>query len=89
MNKQSELLQHITPIYVNHQHAQYAKELTDRMPGNLKVGKWSFHQALVYWVQLQDSQPKPAEVLTDRSSGDVEAGEGSQHGEMQALLSAL
>ena len=45
VNKQSELLQHITPIYLNHQHAQYAKELTDRMPGNLKVGKWPCHQA--------------------------------------------
>ena len=39
MNRQSELLQHITPIYLNHQHAQYAKELTDRMPGDLKVGR--------------------------------------------------
>ena len=42
MNRQSELLQHITPIYLNHQHAQYAKELTDRMPGNLKVGRGLF-----------------------------------------------
>ena len=42
VNRQSELLQHITPIYLNHQHAQYAKELTDRMPGNLKVGRGPF-----------------------------------------------
>ncbi|KAK9835443.1 hypothetical protein WJX74_000126 [Apatococcus lobatus] len=34
---QNKLLQHTTTIYLNPQIAQYAKELTDRMPGNLKV----------------------------------------------------
>lgn len=34
---QSRLLQHITNIYLNHQVAEYAKELADKMPGNLKV----------------------------------------------------
>lgn len=37
VNKQSELLQHTTTIYLNHQIAEYAKELADRMPGNLKA----------------------------------------------------
>ena len=35
---QNKLLQHTTTIYLNPQVAQYAQELTDRMPGNLKVG---------------------------------------------------
>lgn len=35
--KQSQLLQHTTTIYLNNQVAQYAKELADKMPGNLKV----------------------------------------------------
>lgn len=39
--------QHTTTIYLNDQIAEYAKELTDRMPGNLKVayfvnsGRWA------------------------------------------------
>jgi alanine-glyoxylate transaminase/(R)-3-amino-2-methylpropionate-pyruvate transaminase len=37
VNKQSELLQHTTTIYLNNQIAEYAKELADKMPGNLKV----------------------------------------------------
>ena len=37
MKRQSELLQHTTTIYLNPQIALYAKELTDRLPGNLKV----------------------------------------------------
>ncbi len=37
VNQQSQLLQHTTTIYLNHQIAEYAKELADRMPGNLKV----------------------------------------------------
>ncbi len=37
INKQNSLLQHTTTIYLNNQIAEYAKELTDRMPGNLKV----------------------------------------------------
>jgi len=36
VNKQSQLLQHTTTIYLNNQIAEYAKELADRMPGNLK-----------------------------------------------------
>ncbi|KXZ56764.1 hypothetical protein GPECTOR_1g689 [Gonium pectorale] len=35
--RQSALLQHTTTIYLNPQVAEYAKELADRMPGNLKV----------------------------------------------------
>ena len=37
VKRQSELLQHTTTIYLNPQIALYAKELTDRLPGNLKV----------------------------------------------------
>lgn len=37
MNKQNELLQHTTTIYLNNQIAEYAKELADKMPGDLKV----------------------------------------------------
>ncbi|KAJ9509820.1 hypothetical protein QJQ45_011579 [Haematococcus lacustris] len=36
VNQQSEILQHTTTIYLNHQIAEYAKELADKMPGNLK-----------------------------------------------------
>jgi hypothetical protein len=38
VNDQNQLLQHTTTIYLNNQIAEYAKELADRMPGNLKVG---------------------------------------------------
>lgn len=37
VQRQSALLQHTTTIYLNNQIAEYAKELTDRLPGNLKV----------------------------------------------------
>jgi 4-aminobutyrate aminotransferase-like enzyme len=37
INEQNQLLQHNTTIYLNNQIAEYAKELADRMPGNLKV----------------------------------------------------
>ena len=37
INRQNELLQHTTTIYLNHQVAEYAKELVDTLPGNLKV----------------------------------------------------
>lgn len=37
VNKQSELLQHTTTIYLNNQVAEYASELAAKMPGNLKV----------------------------------------------------
>lgn len=35
---QTHLLQHTTTIYLHNQVAEFAKELADRMPGNLKVG---------------------------------------------------
>ncbi len=37
IHRQNQLLQHTTTIYLNNQIAEYAKELADRMPGNLKV----------------------------------------------------
>lgn len=40
VQEQSARLQHTTTIYLNNQIAEYAKELTDRLPGNLKVGKF-------------------------------------------------
>eukprot|EP00775_Hariotina_reticulata_P011373 gene11373-11522_t len=36
INRQNGLLQHTTTIYLNNEIAEYAKELADRMPGNLK-----------------------------------------------------
>lgn len=39
--QQNRLLQHTTTIYLHHQIAQYAQELTDRMPGNLKARAFS------------------------------------------------
>jgi acetylornithine/succinyldiaminopimelate/putrescine aminotransferase len=37
INRQNGLLQHTTTIYLNNEIAEYAKELADKMPGNLKV----------------------------------------------------
>eukprot|EP00892_Ulva_mutabilis_P002333 jgi/Ulvmu1/120/UM001_0124.1 len=37
INDQVSRLQHVTTIYLHHHLPQFAKELTDRMPGNLKV----------------------------------------------------
>lgn len=37
VHAQNQLLQHTTTIYLNDQVALYAKELADKMPGNLKV----------------------------------------------------
>ncbi|MEZ5404645.1 MAG: aminotransferase class III-fold pyridoxal phosphate-dependent enzyme [Verrucomicrobiia bacterium] len=37
INEQNAILQHLTTIYLHPNNALYAKELTDRMPGNLKV----------------------------------------------------
>ena len=37
VNRQNSLLQHTTTIYLNNEIAQFAKELTDRLPGDLKV----------------------------------------------------
>ena len=37
VNKQNSMLQHTTTIYLHNEVAQFAKELTDRLPGNLKV----------------------------------------------------
>ncbi len=45
VNKQSTILQHTTTIYLNNQIAEYAKELTDRMPGNLKVESYTIPPA--------------------------------------------
>jgi alanine-glyoxylate transaminase / (R)-3-amino-2-methylpropionate-pyruvate transaminase len=38
VKEQTDRLQHTTTIYLNNQIAEYAKELADRMPGDLKVG---------------------------------------------------
>ena len=42
---QENRLQHTTTIYLHNEIAQYAKELTDRIPGNLKVG--GFHMSKI------------------------------------------
>ena len=52
IQEQERRLQHTTTIYLNDQIAQYAKELTDRMPGNLKV-------SLCRYISIVESAPKP------------------------------
>ena len=47
MAEQNRLLQHTTTIYLHHQIAQYAKELTDRLPGNLKVSPQRYDACLL------------------------------------------
>ena len=37
IKQQTDRLQHTTTIYLHNQIAEYAKELADRMPGDLKV----------------------------------------------------
>jgi alanine-glyoxylate transaminase / (R)-3-amino-2-methylpropionate-pyruvate transaminase len=37
VDEQTQKLQHTTTIYLNDQIALYAKELAERMPGNLKA----------------------------------------------------
>lgn len=37
VNEQNKRLQHTTTIYLHNEIAEYAKELADKMPGNLKV----------------------------------------------------
>ena len=52
VKRQSELLQHTTTIYLNPQIALYAKELTDRLPGNLKV-RWRRYRSLLLILHPQ------------------------------------
>ena len=41
IEEQNRRLQHTTLIYLNNQVAEYAKELTARLPGDLKA--WASH----------------------------------------------
>ena len=47
VNRQNSLLQHTTTIYLNNEIAQFAKELTDRLPGDLKA--WHTHNPDLDW----------------------------------------
>lgn len=73
VNAQNHLLQHTTTIYLNNQIAEYAKELADRMPGNLKV---------VYFVNSGSEANDMAMMLARAYTGnyDVIALRNAYHG---------
>ncbi|GBF91019.1 hypothetical protein Rsub_03874 [Raphidocelis subcapitata] len=72
-NAQAGLLQHTTTIYLNHQIAEYAKELADRMPGDLKV---------VYFVNSGSEANDMALMLARAYTGnyDIIALRNAYHG---------
>lgn len=64
--EQSKRLQHTTTIYLNNQISEYAKELADRMPGNLKVQLYMVAFWMMYlctyitrWCTLSTLARKP------------------------------
>eukprot|EP00878_Enallax_costatus_P016280 GHUV01017077.1.p1 GENE.GHUV01017077.1~~GHUV01017077.1.p1 ORF type:complete len:353 (+),score=83.79 GHUV01017077.1:232-1290(+) len=73
VNRQNQLLQHTTTIYLNNEIAEYAKELADRMPGNLKV---------VYFVNSGSEANDMALMLARAYSGnyDIIALRNGYHG---------
>ncbi|KAI8475843.1 MAG: alanine-glyoxylate transaminase [Monoraphidium minutum] len=73
VNAQNQVLQHTTTIYLNHQIAEYAKELADRMPGNLKV---------VYFVNSGSEANDMAMMLARAYTGnyDIIALRNAYHG---------
>ncbi len=70
VKRQSELLQHTTTIYLNPQIALYAKELTDRLPGNLKVSIADCYMgvklAKATSANLSKVSPAKAKILSGR-----------------------
>lgn len=71
--EQSARLQHTTTIYLNDQVALYAKELADRMPGNLKC---------VYFVNSGSEANDMALLMARLATGnyDVVALRNAYHG---------
>lgn len=76
---QNKLLQHTTTIYLNNQIAEYAKELADRMPGNLKV---------VYFVNSGSEANDMAIMMARLYSGnyDLLALRNAYHGMSSATM---
>jgi 4-aminobutyrate aminotransferase-like enzyme len=56
VNRQNSLLQHTTTIYLNNEIAEYAKELADKMPGNLKVGCCLYMSNRLEQIIAEDGQ---------------------------------
>lgn len=81
VNKQSELLQHTTTIYLNNQIAEYAKELADKMPGNLKC---------VYFVNSGSEANDMAMMLARAHTGnwDIISLRNGYHGMSMATMGA-
>jgi alanine-glyoxylate transaminase/(R)-3-amino-2-methylpropionate-pyruvate transaminase len=79
---QMQHLQHTTTIYLNNQIAEYAKELTDRMPGNLKVA---------YFVNSGTEANEMAMLMARLYSGnyDIIALRNAYHGISESTLGAL
>lgn len=61
VNKQNSVLQHTTTIYLNNEVAQFAKELTDRLPADLKVNQ--FHHS-----ETSSVSTRPPPLFTVKSS---------------------
>lgn len=82
IEEQLQRLQHTTTIYLHNQVAQYAKELADRMPGNLKV---------VYFVNSGTEANEMAILLARLHSGnfDMIALRNAYHGISESTLGAL
>lgn len=80
--EQTERLQHTTTIYLNNQIAEYAKELTDKMPGNLKVA---------YFVNSGTEANELAFLMARLYSGnyDMIALRNAYHGISESTLGAL
>lgn len=82
IEKQMKRLQHTTTIYLNDQIAEYAKELTDKMPGNLKVA---------YFVNSGTEANEMALLMARLYSRnyDIIALRNAYHGISESTLGAL
>ena len=82
ITEQTARLQHTTTIYLNHQIAEYAKELADRMPGNLKV---------VYFVNSGSEANDMALLMARLYTGnyDIIALRNAYHGLSEATMGTL
>lgn len=67
---QENRLQHTTTIYLHNEVAQYAKELTDRMPGNLKASVVSLSEEISVGCARQRAAQYAREVA-DRMPGNL------------------
>lgn len=80
--EQTKRLQHTTTIYLNNQIAEYAKELADKMPGNLKN---------VYFVNSGTEANELALLMARLYTGnyDMIALRNAYHGISESTLGAL